>query len=203
MRKTIGSLAALAITGFLVTLAVGQPPATAPRPAPAATAGEEQAIRQAAAAYSAAFNKADVQGIANFWSPDAEYIDEAGTVYTGRDNVAALFRKYLTDLKGAQMNLAVKSVRLVRPEVAIGEGVSEIKTPDGTVNKGRFIAAWVKTDGRWVLTSARDLPSEEDTAAAASPLKPLEWLVGDWQTADKEGTTTMSCRPALNNAFLQ
>jgi len=175
--------------------------AGAQRPATAQPNAEEQALRQAVAAYAAAFNKGDVSAIGPHWASDAEYTDEAGTVYKGRDAIIALFRKALTDQKGTKMALTLKSVRFVRPDVALGEGTSEMTSPTGDVDKGRFTAAWVKTDGKWLLTSAHDLPTEGD--ATASPVKGLEWLAGDWHTSDKDSTTTMNCRPILDKAFLQ
>src|SRR5581483_2214876 len=39
--------------------------------------------------------------------------------------------------------------------------------------------------------------------AAASPVKGLEWLVGDWQGAAHDGTTNLASRPALNGTLLQ
>ena len=196
MRKTIATLGALAAAGFLVVLAGGRVPQNSAR----AADDDQQAIRQALAAYCDAFNKGDVQAIAAHWAPDAEYTDEGGTAHKGRDTIAALFRKFLTEHKGAKMALAVKSLRFLRPDVALGEGTSEITLPDGTPDKGRFTAAWVKADGRWLLTSARDLPSEGEEAAGA--LKGFQWLVGEWQSADKDGAVTMTCKPALGGAYL-
>src|SRR5262245_5919309 len=107
MRKTTITLGVLAVAGFLVTPAVGQPPQAAPKAAPA-TAGEDPAIRQAVAADGEAFNKGDLQSIAANWAPDAEYVDEVGNAFRGRETIAAMFRKYMTDLKGSKMNLSVK-----------------------------------------------------------------------------------------------
>jgi uncharacterized protein (TIGR02246 family) len=194
MSRKLFTAAILILVAALAGLAVAQRP-TAPSNA------EEQALRQSVAAYAAAFNKGDIPGIVANWAPDAEYTDDSGTLYKGRDSIVALFRKALTEQKGVKMTLVLKSVRFIRPDVALGEGTSEMTAPTGAVDKGRFTAAWVKSDGKWVLTSAHDLPTEAD--AAASPIKEFEWLVGDWQTSDKDSTTTMTCRPILNKAFLQ
>jgi uncharacterized protein (TIGR02246 family) len=196
MRRTVITLSILAAAGLVVVLAGGQ----AQQPAAPVAGDDQQAIRRAVAAYCDAFNKGDIQAIAAFWAPDAEYVDEGGATYKGRDAIVALFRKFLTDLKGAKMALNVKTLRFLRPDVALGEGTSEITLPDGTLDKGRFTAAWVKSDGKWHLTSARDLPTEAE--AAASALKSLQWLVGEWQSTDKDGTTTMTCKPTLGGAFL-
>jgi uncharacterized protein (TIGR02246 family) len=202
MRTTTVLLGALAMCGlcaaFLLT-GQAQPPAgtpTAGRPADDA----QQAIRRAVAAYADAFNKGDVQAIAAFWAPDAEYTSEDGEVFKGRDAIIAMFRKFLTDQKGAKMALSVKAVRVLTPEVALGEGTSEVTAPDGTVDKGRFTAAWVKSNGKWLLTSARDEPTEAELAASA--IKSMRWLIGDWLSTDKDGSTAMTCKPTLGGVFL-
>jgi uncharacterized protein (TIGR02246 family) len=195
MSRQLSAIAIVTVIAIVAGFAGAQ------RPTAAQPNAEEQVLRQAIAAYAAAFNKGDVSGIGTHWAADAEYTDEAGTVFKGRDAIVALFRKAFTDQKGTKMTLNLKSVRFVRPDVALGEGTSEMTSPTGEVDKGRFTAAWVKTDGKWVLTSAHDLPSEGD--ANGSPVKELEWLVGDWQTSDKDSTTTMNCRPILGKAYLQ
>jgi hypothetical protein len=60
----------------------------------AATSGfsatDDQAIRQASAAYTLALNKGETDGIMAFWSPDADYVDEAGKMTRGRAAIAGL-----------------------------------------------------------------------------------------------------------------
>jgi uncharacterized protein (TIGR02246 family) len=199
MSVLFGVLAAAGLCAAFLLTGQAQPPAgtpTAGRPADDA----QQAIRRAVAAYADAFNKGDVQAIATFWTPDAEYTSEDGTPYKGRDTIIALFRKFLTDQKGSKMALSVKTIRLISPEVALGEGTSEVTAPDGTVDKGRFTAAWVKSGGKWLMTNARDEPTEEELAAGA--MKGMRWLIGEWLSTDKDGTTAMTCKPTLGGAFL-
>jgi hypothetical protein len=50
----------------------------------AALREEEKALRKAAGAYSAAFNKGDLDAIAAFWTEDAEYVPEDGKAIRGR-----------------------------------------------------------------------------------------------------------------------
>ena len=96
------------------------------------------------------------------------------------------------------MNLTVKTIRFIRSDVALGEGTSEVTTAEGT-DKGRFSAAWVKADGKWLITSARDLPTEGETA---TPLQGLNWLVGNWQSDGNKTPVSISCHPALGKAYL-
>jgi uncharacterized protein (TIGR02246 family) len=207
MRKALLALGLLAACLLFVTdlSGTGQQPTTAsPQPAAGAqpAAGDEQAIRQAVAAYAEAFNKGDQAAIAAAWAPDAEYISEDGTTTRGRDAITALFRQIFTDRKGTKMDLKVSSVRVLKGgDVALQDGTSSITDPDGSTTSGRYSAVWVKSDGKWMVRSARDLPGETgDTTAAAAALKPLEWLVGDWES--EKGNLSVSTRWALDRAFL-
>ncbi len=198
MQKLIITAVVLAAAGLAVGLGSGQAPPARTGTSAAPETDAAAALRQAVAAYCAAFNKGDVQTIAAFWAPDAEYTNESGTETKGRDAITALFRKFLAENKGARMALTVKSLRFLRSDVALGEGTSEVTTGEGT-DKGRFTAAWVKSDGKWLLTSARDLPSEGE---AASPLQGLSWLVGEWQSEGNRTPVSVSCRPVLGKAYM-
>jgi uncharacterized protein (TIGR02246 family) len=167
----------------------------------AAGSGDEQAVRDAATACAEAFSKGDVAALATYWAPDAEYTSEGGAVTKGRDAIAAVFKKVMTDLKKPKMAIKVTSLRLLNRDVALMDGVSTITAGDGSVDDGRFTSAWVKADGRWVIRSAHDLPGEASGApGAGGALKDLQWMVGDWQT--EKGAEVVSIRWALDKAFL-
>jgi uncharacterized protein (TIGR02246 family) len=167
---------------------------------PTKAADEEQAIRSAVAAYAAAFNKGDMAGLAAVWAPDAEYIDEAGTVTKGRDQIANLFKQFVTDRKGSKMDLKVTSIRMLKGDVAMQDGTAIITGPDGTTDEGRYSAVWFKTDGKWQIRSARDLPYDGVTGAGGA-LKDLQWMIGDWE--GEKGVVNATVRWALNKSFLQ
>lgn len=196
MRSAIVSLAVFVALGLAIGLVGGQPPATTTS-VPVAK-DQSQAVRQSVADYCAAFNKGDVQGISSFWTADAEYSSDSGKTYKGQAEIVGLFRKFLADNPGAKMNLQVKNLRFLRSDVAMGDGESEVTTADGTVDKGRFTAAWVKADGKWLLTSARDLPSEGENV---SPIAGMNWMIGEWQSEGKP--VIMTCKPVLNKAYTQ
>jgi uncharacterized protein (TIGR02246 family) len=193
MRKTVVILGLGAICLLFLGLRSGD------GQAPADTG--EQAIRQAVAAYAEAFNKGDVAGLGAVWTPDAEYIDEAGNVTKGRDAIVALFKKFLADNKGAKMGLKVTKVRPFKGDVVLQDGTTTMTLANGTVDEGRYSAVWSKTDGRWQIASARDLPYEAGAVpGAGGPIKELRWLVGDWEA--EKGGLRVSCRWALDQAFL-
>jgi uncharacterized protein (TIGR02246 family) len=167
---------------------------------PARADNAEQTIRETVAAFADAFNKGDMTAFSELWAKDAEYINEAGTATHGRDAIATLFKRYLEAHKGARIALKVTSIRPLSENVALQDGTSALHESSGTTDEGRYTAIWVKTDGKWRLRSARDLPSDSSDAAAGSPLKELKWLVGNWEA--EKGALNLSIRPTLNQAFL-
>jgi uncharacterized protein (TIGR02246 family) len=161
----------------------------------------DKAIRETVSAYADAFNKGNIGALAEVWARDAEYINEDGAVTRGRDNIVRLFRRLLSNHKGAKMDLKVTNIRLLKDDVALQDGISAITSADGSVDRGRYTAVWSKDKGTWRIHSARDLPeSNGEVASASASLKPLQWMVGDWQ--GEKGGVEVSCHWVLNQAFL-
>jgi uncharacterized protein (TIGR02246 family) len=167
---------------------------------PARAENTEQTIRETVTAFADAFNKGDMAAFSELWAPDAEYINEAGTATHGREAIATLFKRYLDAHKGARISLKVTSIRPLSENVALQDGTSALHVSAGTTDEGRYTAVWIKTDGKWRLRSARDLPSDSADAAAGGPLKELKWLVGNWEA--EKGALNLSVRQTLNQAFL-
>ena len=164
------------------------------------TTGDDQTIRRTLADYAEAISKGNLAAVAALWALDAQYTDESGTVTKGRNAVAALFRQFFSNHKGAKMTLKVTSVRVPKSDVALVDGTSTVTMPDGQIHEGHFASVWVKADGKWQVHSARDLPGHTGEAAAGAALKQLQWMVGDWE-AEKGGVSVM-VRWTLNRAFL-
>ena len=162
----------------------------------------EQALRKAAAGIIDALNKGDLDGVMAFWTADADLIDESGKTIRGHDALAAHFKTRLRELKGSRFAGKVQSVKLVRPQVALVDGEVQTTLADGERESNRYVAVWVKSGDKWLISSARDLPAEvEEVPSLTYPqLRPLEWMVGDW--ADEGGTVQIKCKWAPNKSFL-
>jgi uncharacterized protein (TIGR02246 family) len=165
---------------------------------------DEQALRKAADDLGEAFNKGDTDAVLGFWTPDAEYIDVSGKATRGRAALAALFRKGFESRKGSKTKFQIASLRFLKPDVVVEDGSMTVTHPQGTTETGRYSAIWVKTDGKWLLSSVRDLADSATPgkSSAAAPLKALEWLVGDWVDHDKSIDVQVSCRWDTNQSFL-
>jgi uncharacterized protein (TIGR02246 family) len=199
-------LGALVIVGTIVVLAArpstrmaqaGQGDAKAP-------IGVEAEIRKANADYAAAMMAGDLDAVMAFWSADADYIDEAGTMTRGSDKIAALFRKALPELKGAKIAVKVHSLKFIRPEICLEDGTVEKTTATGNKESSRFAIVWTKAGVKLQISSVRDLPTEVNDlpSLASAQLKDLEWLVGDWVNEGAKAEVSLHVKWAANKAFL-
>lgn len=159
-------------------------------------------IREMLRGYLRAFNRHDSPALAAHWSGSGENIDlDTGEVTAGRDAVHDVFAALFEHDESATIDIDVKSVRTLRDDVAVVDGVSLISFADGTPASSRFSAVVVKEDGRWVLESVREaaLPTP---ATAARPLDELAWLVGAWEDVDAGVSIGTQCTWSSGRAFL-
>src|SRR5258708_5366100 len=81
--------------------------------------------------FIAAFNKGDARAVAAFWTPEGDYVDQVGRHFKGRAALEKMYAKLFAGQKGAKLTVTVTAARLVTPEVAIEEGITEVAPADG------------------------------------------------------------------------
>lgn len=207
LRKRVGGAVVLAAAAIAAVVLLTRP---APNRAEAAgQAGEgkstaEAEIRKANADYAAAMTGGNADAVMAFWAADADYIDETGKQTKGADKIAALFKKALAEEKGNKVAVRVQSLKFLRPEICLEDGVVERTTPTGVKETNRFAIVWTRTEGKWLISNVRDLPTEANDlpSIAAGPLAELGWMVGEWTTGGDKADATVKVSWAANRAFL-
>jgi uncharacterized protein (TIGR02246 family) len=165
-------------------------------------ADAEAALKKRAEEFMAAFEKGDAKALAGFWTPDGDYMDQAGHALKGRQAIEQAFERQFAAAKGAKMVIRPISLRFVNADLAIEDGTSELLyATDIPPTAARYTATHVKQDGQWYLASVRDAilvsPSNHDN------LRELEWLAGDWTgEAEKGEVARASYSWAENDNFL-
>jgi uncharacterized protein (TIGR02246 family) len=169
----------------------------------AATAGapQDQPIRQATQALLDALNRGEPKQVAALLLPDAELIDEAGNVYRGRDEIAAVFSRFFQKFPGATTKLNIEKIQAPSDSVAIEDGTRTVATKDGAQAITHYTMVYAKRDGQWNIASIRELPGEAE-ATAHEQLAPLAWMVGDWVDESSEQAVAISCRWSDTGNFL-
>jgi uncharacterized protein (TIGR02246 family) len=211
-KHLTAGLAAIAVAGLgiLILLRPGTPTADAAGQTPRAStessdrAADEAAVRDQNKAYAAALMSGELDAVMAFWARDGDYVDEAGKVTSGKDNIATLFKKALPEMKGSKIAGKVLHLKFLHSNICFEDGSVETTLPTGVKESGRFAAVWTKTGDKWLLSSVRDLPAEvaDLPSLAAAQLHDLEWLVGDWVDDEPKKDVVMSCKWDTNKAFL-
>lgn len=202
------SLVLLLLGTFLPVSQGADPPAKKPKEKPAATeaaassTNDLAAIRTESQAFVAAFNKKAPQAVAACWTPEGEFIDDAGRRFVGREQIAKVYAVGFAANPDAKIRLAIDSLRLLSDTTAIEEGRSIIDPPHaGAPGLSKYVVVHVKVDGKWLMASVRDtwveLPSNHEKVAD------LEWLIGSW-TAESHGASMKSdCRWIAGKNFVE
>lgn len=167
--------AALVCTGFAQT--------------PADNSPEKAAVIANDRAYENAYAKADVKALADFFAEDAEYTTDDGRTFSGREAIEGAIRAGLISNRGAKLAIAVDTVRVLGPETVLEKGATTVTSKGGEKNSERYTAIHVKKDGHWKINQLIESP-----VPALTPrdrLAELEWLVGQWEEADKGNDLTV------------
>ena len=171
------ALLALGITAIAWSTASAQAPA-------ANRKVDEEAIRKAEAKYIEAAKQNDTKAMSAAWTAEGDYINAAGVRTKARDLIGQAVPS--PDAASLLNDVKIKSstLRLVTPEVAIEDGVTDTGADGFAGDAVRFTAVWVKQNGRWLLDSLRESPAPAiDLAAPAevrNDLSELAFLAGDW-----------------------
>ena len=187
--------------GLLALLTAAQSQALA---ASSDKAASEAAIRKMVAGYVAAFNKHDAEALANYWSPDAVYVDRVtGEEVSGRAEIAKRFAALFKDRPDSKMTVDTESIRFVSPSVAMEEGTSKESVGKGDPEEVPYTAVYVKREGQWLLDRVTD-QDEDENPSPYQHLKTLEWMVGRWvdQDDDDNATIETECKWTKNQSFM-
>jgi len=165
-------------------------------------ADAEKAIRATAAQFVVAFNKHDAKAVAALWAVDGDYLDEMGTLSTGREVIEKYYADYFASEPEGMIALNVDAIRVLGPDTAVEDGSSAVTaTPQAAPILGRYTVVHVKRDGVWQMASVRELKAEP--AAAADPLADLAWMVGTWHAEHLGAEMEIDVRWLANKAFVE
>ncbi len=169
---------------------------------PSDQSADEAAIRKMAASYVQAFNKHDAKAVAEHWSPDAVYLNRStGEEVVGRIAIAEQFTALLKEQPELKMEVTVKSVQFISPNVAVEHGTTKFLAPNAEPEEIEYAAVDVKRDGKWLLDRVTDT-AKEVVRSHYEQLKALEWMVGQWTTDADHAEVELDCNWTKNQNFL-
>ncbi len=150
-------------------------------------------IQNTFATYLDAFNRHDAIAMASHWVTDGENLDlDTGNRTVGRTAVEQVFDQLFINDKSAQIEFQIESIRPIRDDVVVVDGLSQMSLTDQKPRQSRFSAVLVRHENKWLMESVRE------TAATANPtipdrLQQLNWLRGFWEDISDGITASIQC----------
>jgi uncharacterized protein (TIGR02246 family) len=157
--------------------------------APTEASPEKAAVLASDRAFEAAYAKADVKALADFFTEDAEYTADDGRNFSGRAAIEEGLRAAFLANKGAKLAINVDSVRTLAPDILVEKGATTVTSKTGETSSALYTAIHVKKDGKWKISQLVETPSP--VATPHDRLAELEWLVGTWEETDKTNDLTV------------
>jgi uncharacterized protein (TIGR02246 family) len=122
----------------------------------------EQLVRELYDDFVAAWNRHDVETMANTWAIDGDLLEPDGAVAKGRDAVRRhLARQHASVFAKTHLALSVADVWFMSENVALVDGGYEIygiRTPDGSelpARRGHLTSVLLKEHGKWWIAASR------------------------------------------------
>ncbi len=163
---------------------------------------DENAIREAGLAFVAAYENGDVAAVLALFTADAEYVDEAGDVFDGREAIEASLVEFFADHPECSLEMNIDSIRFISPGVAIEDGSTHMTCPEAATSvDSRYSTLHVKTNGKWHIASVRN-HAPLDRREHQTRLQQLDWLIGDWVDENDDAVVHFACEPIDNGNFL-
>lgn len=147
------------------------------------TSPEKAAVMANDRAYEAAYAKADVKALADFFAEDAQYTSDDGQTFDGRAAIEGSIKAAFQTSKGAKLAIKLDSVRVLSPEVVMEKGSTTVTAKNGDTNGAQFAAIYVKKDDKWKISQLIETPLAD--VSPHDQLSQLAWLVGEWEETDK------------------
>lgn len=91
---------------------------------------DEDAIRQVDDRFTKAWEAGDAKVAAAQFTEHAEYVDESGTVFEGREAIENCLSEFFATNPDCKLEMTIDSVRIINPGVAVVDGRSLVTVSD-------------------------------------------------------------------------
>lgn len=174
----------------------------ASQPVAESRSADEEAIRKSDDSFVKAYGQGNAKSVAAHFTADAEYVDELGNVFQGREAIEESLAEFFAENPGCKLEMNIDTIRFISPGVAVEDGSTTITRPESPASvESRYTTLHVKTDGKWLAASVRD-HAPKDRRQHRAQLQQLEWLVGDWVDEGDDSIINFSCQSVNNGNFL-
>ena len=159
---------------------------------------EEKAIRDAAQALAAAFEKGDAAAFASLWTSEGEYDDEGSEPVRGRDAIVKAYAEFFAKRSAAKATAKTESVRFLGQDTAIEEGTFTVQAADAPADASRYSTLYVRQNGKWLVA----LMKEWNDESKGANIQDLAWLIGDWEAESPNGKVQSTYQWAIDEHYI-
>lgn len=134
--------------------------------APGDPQAERRAVMDLDREWSARFGQGDVAWIANLHAQDARTLPPNAGPVVGREAIRGFFRD-LTSTEGLSLSWQPEGARVSEAaDMAYSWGSYDMRLPDGTEDRGKYLAVWIRQAGDWkvaadMFNSSLPVPTDE------------------------------------------
>lgn len=159
----------------------------------------EQAVVETIRSYVDAYNRRDVDAVADHWAENAVMLAiETQEKIVGRDAIREDFAQQFAADPRSQLEVNVTSVRLVTDTVAVEDGFATVLS-DGNAFHSTYTVVHTKQKDGWKIDSVRETAAPEESGPRLSQ---LSWLVGKWADTAENSIVESEVKWARNEKFL-
>ena len=149
-----------------------------------------------------AYRARDAKALGALFTENAEIVDDEGEVTRGRPAIVERFAGVFAANEAGTLEVAVESIQLLSPVVAIEEGTATVSGDEGAIpDISHYSIVYAKQDGHWLHARIQDrTPSELERLH--DHLKDLEWMLGEWVNESDDELVSTTCSWSDNGSFL-
>ena len=172
------------------------------RPEDSKHSEDEDAIRESAVLFAKAYEAGDAKEVCALFTTEAEYVDEAGNVIDGREDIEASLVKFFAEHPNCRLEMNTETIRFIGPGVAVEDGNTHMICAEASISvDSRYTTLHVKTNGKWLAASVRN-HAPQDRREHQAHVQQLNWLIGDWVDEGDDAVVHFGCESADNGNFL-
>jgi len=162
---------------------------------------DQQAVRQNAEAFVAAFDQGDAKSVAALWAEKGEMSLDGEAIAVGREEVEATYAEYFKQNPEAKIEIRIDSIEVLGPALAIERGHSEVINDDDESVADAYRLVYTKVDDAWLIASAN--VQQELLGPPYDWKADLEFLVGQWKVTDGDWSVTAEFEWVPGGNFLK
>ena len=163
---------------------------------------DEDAIRLVDDSFVKAYEAGDAKAVAEHFTTDAEYVDETGNVFEGREAIEASLKDFFAESPVCRLQINADSIRTISPGVVVQDGSTLMtRGEESAPCECQYTTVYAKVDGKWLIASVRDR-APRDLREHSVHLQQLGWLKGDWIDEGDDSIVNFSCEAVDNGNFL-